>query len=84
MKKILITIGIVFITIQLISQSYYNPNHYYYEGVPQYWTEDPTSANIIVKNMSDYNAIVNKLQILFSNSTDEILADDNMIIKIVH
>ena len=39
--------------------------YYYADGVPQYWTDDSTSVNIIVKNMNNYNAIVHRLELLF-------------------
>ena len=57
MKKIVIILGFMLTTYSLISQSIIdNTKHYYYEGVPQYWTDDSTSVNIIVKNMQNYNA----------------------------
>jgi len=51
-------------------------NTYNADGVPQYWTEDSTSVNIIVKNMQNYNTIVQNLELLFTDANDEILADD--------
>jgi len=77
MKKLAIILSFSFFVSSLTAQSYYyNSSYYYVDGVPQYWTDDSTSVNIIVKNMNNYNAIVQNLQSLFSGSTDIILADD--------
>jgi len=75
MKKLFIILGLIFIGILLNAQS--TPNYYYYaNGVPQYWIDDSTSVNIIVRNMHNYNTIAQNLELLFTNPTDEILADD--------
>ena len=77
MKKLLIILGCIFVFGLLNAQSYYNSTNYYYaDGIPQYWTDDSTSANIIVKNMHNYDAIAENLLVLFSDSTDEVLYDD--------
>jgi len=74
MKKLLLLFGFILMATLLQAQS--TPNFYYADGVPQYWVDDSTSINIIVKNMDNYIAIVQNLELLFTNSTDEILADD--------
>jgi hypothetical protein len=76
MKKLMIVLGSVFMLSSLSAQSYLynNPNYYYVDGVKQYWTDDSTSVNIIVKNRNNYNGIVQKLELLFSDSTDQVLA----------
>jgi len=82
MRKLLIILGFILICSSLIAQS--TSNYYYANGIPQYWTDDSTSVNIIVKNMHNYNRIVQNLKLLFSDPTDEILADDeddNIIIN---
>ena len=77
MKKLGIILGSVFMLSSLSAQNLLPQTQYYYaDGVPQYWTDDSTSVNIIVKNMDNYNAIVQKLELLFVDSTDQILADD--------
>ncbi len=75
MRNLLLITGFIFMFSATDAQIQ-NPNYYYAGGEPQYWTDDFTSVNIIVKNMSDYDTIVNKLQLLFSNLNDEVLADD--------
>ena len=52
MKKIFIILGFIFMLFQLKAQN----NYYYADGIPQYWRDDSTSVNIIVKNMHNYNA----------------------------
>jgi len=74
MKRMLIILGVVLMFFSLRAQS--TSNYYYANGVPQYWTEDSTSVNIIVQNMHNYNAIVQNLELLFTDVNDEILADD--------
>jgi len=74
MKRMLIILGLILVFTSLQAQS--TSNYYYADGVPQYWTEDSTSVNIIVKNMQNYNAIVQNLELLFTDANDEILADD--------
>jgi len=78
MKQLLVILGSVFVFSQLNAQQNVMPqtNYYYADGVPQYWTVDSTSVNIIVKNRHNYNAIVQNLQVLFFDSTDVIFADD--------
>ena len=52
-------------------------NNYFYVGdSAYYWTTDSSSVIFIVKNMENYNAIVNNLNNIFKEITDEILEDD--------
>ncbi|GHV43384.1 hypothetical protein FACS1894180_2290 [Bacteroidia bacterium] len=77
MKKLLIILGFIFSASLLSAQSLLPQSKYYYaNGIKQYWTDDSTSVNIIVRNMQNYNAIVQNLELLFANSNDEVLADD--------
>ena len=64
MKKLFIVLGFVFMLGSLCSQGL--QNYYYANGVPQYWTEDSTSVNVIVKNMHNYDAIAQKLELLYT------------------
>jgi hypothetical protein len=90
MKKIISTLLFGFILIYTAAQNNYlvAPNYqgyYYAGGVAHTFQNDSTSANIIVKNMHNFNAIVNNLTAIFTDSTDVILADsdedDNIILN---
>jgi hypothetical protein len=90
MKKILNILGFIYVINflminSLISQNFnYNMQSYYAGGIPHYWTDDSTSVNIIISNMENYGAIVDNLHLLFPDSTNEILADnedDNIIVN---
>ena len=61
-----------------------NNNFYYANGVAQYWEDDSTSANIIVRNQNNYDTIVCGLNTIFNDIDDEILSDNedaNIIIN---
>jgi DNA-directed RNA polymerase subunit H (RpoH/RPB5) len=82
MKKIITILICAFTLNQLSAQNY--QGYYYAGGKPHYWREDSTSANIIVKNMEHYDAIVSNIRNIFTDAKDEILADDeddNIIIN---
>jgi hypothetical protein len=90
MKKIINTLFFGFMLTYITAQNSYflAPNYqgyYYAEGVTHIWQNDSTSANIIVKNMHNFNAIVANLTAIFSDSTDVISADgaedDNIIVN---
>jgi hypothetical protein len=85
MKKILIVLEFMCVFGLLNAQSNFPVSNYYYvDRVPQYWIDDSTSINIIVKNMNNYNAIVDNLKNIFTAPDDEIFADDeddNIIIN---
>ena len=51
-------------------------NFYYANGVAQYWEDDVSSANIIVRNLNHYDTIVYGLNTIFNSVDDEIIADD--------
>jgi len=50
--------------------------YYYADGKAHYWEIDSTSAIIIVKNMNNYQDIVNNLQKIFNETEDEVLFDE--------
>lgn len=59
-----------------------NINYYYAGGKAHYWQDDSTSANIIVANKHNYDAIVQKLLNIFNEN--EVVydnEDDNIIIN---
>lgn len=74
MKKYMYILILCFLYNSLVGQNV--SNYYYADGERQYWTDDSTSVNILVKNKSNYDAIVQNLERLFADPTDEILADD--------
>lgn len=83
---ILIIIGMICFDCNLFSQTQTNQlmDFYYANGTQQYWQDDHTSANIIVRNTNNYDSIVLRLRREFDNPDDEILANDednNIIIN---
>jgi hypothetical protein len=85
MKKIITILICVFTLNQLLAQSF--QGYYYANGKAHYWTDDPTSANIIVGNMQHYDKIVANLKSVFTDAKDEILSSDetdNIIINSIH
>ncbi len=61
-----------------------NTNYYYASGNAIYWQDDSTSVNIIVANINHYDSIVQNLQNIFNDMTDEIIfdnEDDNIIVN---
>ena len=59
-----------------------NVNYYYADGKAHYWQDDSTSANIIVTNKHNYDAIVKRLLNIFNEN--EVVydnEDDNIIIN---
>ncbi|MDR1112452.1 MAG: hypothetical protein LBL18_01655, partial [Bacteroidales bacterium] len=74
MKTIIKALLCILMINQLAAQNY--QGYYYADGVAQYWTDDPTSANIIVGNRQHYNKIVANLKSVFTNAKDEILSSD--------
>ena len=63
--------------------SYAQTNFYFVDNVRHYWIEDSSSVNIIVRDMGDYDQIVETILELFSDETDTVSYvedDDNIII----
>ena len=86
MRKITLFLMCLLAFNQIIAQlPQISPDDYYYvDSAPQYWTTDRTSMNIIVANMENYWEIVERLELIFSEPGDEVLADDeddNIIIN---
>ena len=83
MKKIFfIFICLLLSTIAKSEEENRNINYYYANGIPYYWQDDSTSANIIVANMNNYEYIVQQLLNIFNE--DEVVydnEDDNIIIN---
>ena len=86
MKKIVLIflcLSIVFIgQSQTSGDNNRNINYYYAGGKAHYWQDDSTSANIIVSNKHNYDAIVKRLLNIFNEN--EVVydnEDDNIIIN---
>lgn len=86
MKKIINIIIIVIIGLNIHAQ-YAPPLMYFYSGNQQiFLMNDSSSANIIIRNMENYNLIVDNVLTLFNSENDTVWFDDdddddNIIIK---